>query len=534
MGARSPITLGQLFDRLGFTLLSVSGQAYDPHVAVEGLAIPDSLDPQPVPPASLVLGVGLPDGEHAARFIRECGTANATGVVLRESLLADPDVAAAITDSGVPVFGLVGGASWVQVASILESALRFSDGRVENPEMFGDAETDLFSLANSIAELMEGPVTIEDSSSRIIAFSADQYQADDARKESVLGHKVPESYNRSLRERGIFQKVYASSWPVYIEPLGPDVRARVAMRLQVGGEILGSIWIVVDHPQSDQRLQGLVEAANVVALTMLRARIANDSATRLRSALVASLIEGGSSARVAASKAGLATGPSCVIALGLRAASDSVLASDLSIHRLAKTFDLYLRAAYPNAQAALLGETIYTVLPLGQLRKEEIALQCANGFVTRLRRPSDVVAGIGLPVEDVSQLSTSRREADMTLRVLRSREYQDGTPLVANISDVQVESLLLRMADSLKDSNESLSGPLRVLHQHDTIHKSELVATLEAWLNFFGDVAKAAISLNIHKNTFRYRLRRVSEIAGVDLSDPAERFGLMLQLRLFS
>jgi DNA-binding PucR family transcriptional regulator len=209
-------------------------------------------------------------------------------------------------------------------------------------------------------------------------------------------------------------------------------------------------------------------------------------------------------------------------------------ASDLSIHRLAKTFDLYLRAAYPDAQAALLGETIYTVLPLAQTRKKEIALQCANGFVTRLRRPSDVVAGIGLFVGDISQLSTSRREADMTLRVLRSREYQDGTPLVANISDVQVESLLLRMADSLKHSNESLSGPLHVLHEHDMIHKSELVATLEAWLNFFGDVAKAANALNIHKNTFRYRLRRVSEIAEVDLSDPAERFGLMLQLRLFS
>jgi DNA-binding PucR family transcriptional regulator len=37
----------------------------------------------------------------------------------------------------------------------------------------------------------------------------------------------------------------------------------------------------------------------------------------------------------------------------------------------------------------------------------------------------------------------------------------------------------------------------------------------------------------VHANTFRYRLKRLVEIGGLDLDDPDERLGVMLQMRLF-
>jgi len=36
----------------------------------------------------------------------------------------------------------------------------------------------------------------------------------------------------------------------------------------------------------------------------------------------------------------------------------------------------------------------------------------------------------------------------------------------------------------------------------------------------------------VHPNTFRYRLRRLAEIGGIDLNDPEARFAAMLELRL--
>ncbi|MFD5389190.1 helix-turn-helix domain-containing protein [Streptomyces sp. NPDC127074] len=44
--------------------------------------------------------------------------------------------------------------------------------------------------------------------------------------------------------------------------------------------------------------------------------------------------------------------------------------------------------------------------------------------------------------------------------------------------------------------------------------------------------ACAWTSLDVHPNTFRYRLRRAAEITGIDLNDPEKRFAAMLELRI--
>ena len=58
------------------------------------------------------------------------------------------------------------------------------------------------------------------------------------------------------------------------------------------------------------------------------------------------------------------------------------------------------------------------------------------------------------------------------------------------------------------------------------------VATLGAFLDRFGDVIAASADLGVHPNTFRYRLRRALDTAGIDIDDPVERLMAHLQLRL--
>jgi DNA-binding PucR family transcriptional regulator len=38
--------------------------------------------------------------------------------------------------------------------------------------------------------------------------------------------------------------------------------------------------------------------------------------------------------------------------------------------------------------------------------------------------------------------------------------------------------------------------------------------------------------VHVHPNTFRYRLRRITEVGGIDLDDADSRFAAMLELRL--
>ncbi|PLS31762.1 PucR family transcriptional regulator [Bifidobacterium margollesii] len=57
------------------------------------------------------------------------------------------------------------------------------------------------------------------------------------------------------------------------------------------------------------------------------------------------------------------------------------------------------------------------------------------------------------------------------------------------------------------------------MYQYDVNKHTEYIATLAAHLRFPGNAAKAAASLNVHRNTYFYRLRKLQEIFHIDLGD---------------
>ena len=75
-------------------------------------------------------------------------------------------------------------------------------------------------------------------------------------------------------------------------------------------------------------------------------------------------------------------------------------------------------------------------------------------------------------------------------------------------------------------AHESLN-PLRAF---DAAHGSELVATLESYLNNNGSVAAVAEELSLHRNTVRYRLAQITELTGYDPAQTQDRVQLWLAL----
>ncbi|MCA1672409.1 MAG: helix-turn-helix domain-containing protein [Actinobacteria bacterium] len=78
----------------------------------------------------------------------------------------------------------------------------------------------------------------------------------------------------------------------------------------------------------------------------------------------------------------------------------------------------------------------------------------------------------------------------------------------------------------------SLKGSVQELAEHDEQKNTAYLETLRAYLDAFGDIPTAAASVNVHPNTFRYRLRRLLELFSLDISDPDQRLVIELQLRL--
>jgi DNA-binding PucR family transcriptional regulator len=161
---------------------------------------------------------------------------------------------------------------------------------------------------------------------------------------------------------------------------------------------------------------------------------------------------------------------------------------------------------------------------------ERRAVRIATDFLERVGDRTRAVVGVGPVAGDTGGLAGARASADRALRVLRTGT--GGGRRVARLTDVHVEALLLELRDLVAARGDRPTGPVARLFAYDERHNAKLVETLRAWLDAFGDVPAASAAVHVHPNTFRYRLRRLAEVGGIDLTDPAARFAAMLQLRV--
>nr|WP_239028593.1 helix-turn-helix domain-containing protein [Pseudonocardia acidicola] len=66
----------------------------------------------------------------------------------------------------------------------------------------------------------------------------------------------------------------------------------------------------------------------------------------------------------------------------------------------------------------------------------------------------------------------------------------------------------------------------------DNEHGRQLVATLRAYLENWGDYRLTARTLGIHTSTVRYRVQTIREALVVDLAEGDARFNLQAAIRL--
>jgi purine catabolism regulator len=129
--------------------------------------------------------------------------------------------------------------------------------------------------------------------------------------------------------------------------------------------------------------------------------------------------------------------------------------------------------------------------------------------------------GVGSPGET----GRSLREARYALQVCRLEGWD-----AAGFEDLGTYRLLLSMAepDALRAFADSLLSPLDA---YDRDHGGELQASLRAFLQHNARWETAAAELYVHRHTLRYRMRKVEELTGRDLTSSFDRMEFWLALR---
>ncbi|MBA8825778.1 DNA-binding PucR family transcriptional regulator [Saccharopolyspora lacisalsi] len=530
------VPLRQLLIAVGEPLVDVLAAPRGFDVEVRDIVIVDPEEDSGAGIGDLVLVIGA-RGRSAARLVRAAAREGAAAVAVKVE--ADQDARAlreTAVDGGIALLGVRPEVRWEQLESLARSTV--DNARLTSEADVGEAQGDLFALAQTVASMTEGIVSIEDTANRVLAYSRSDDEVDELRRLSILGRRGPESYLAMLRQWGVYQRLRSGEEVVRIDER-PDmgIRRRMAVGIHAGSQPLGTIWVQEGTgPLTERSEQALLGAARVAALHLIRQRTEATAAPRFRENLLTGLLDSRIDADSVADNIGAdATKPSVVVVLTLRphdqsAASDR---SEIELQRAEMTSLISVHAAAYRRSALVttIGSRVYVLLPdLPERSAESAVLGLTQEIVTAATNQlrARVQAGIGSVASGLGEVVVSRTDAD---RILDAMAH-DVDSSVATIADVRSQVLVSEVLTLLRDSERVRDPRLAALSRHDADHGSELGRSLLAYLEAFGDVRGASETLHVHPNTLRYRIRRAGEITGIDLGRSSERLCTHLQLLL--
>ena len=368
----------------------------------------------------------------------------------------------------------------------------------------------LQEIVDALSLSLGRPVLIDDAELRPLAYSSQFGELDDVRTASILGRHSPDDARVALFDEGI----RTAAGPVHI-PARPDIgmRARVCVPLVGGGRRLGYLWLFEDPPVAEAELRLARAAAAEAAALVGPDADAQLLRRRHEQQLVVALLSG--EARAGRDRGDDARGRALpAAAAGVRVGRGAGGAGGGRVER---------RGAGPAARAAG-GQA-------GDLRRARRAAGLPGGRARAGRQRGDggardaqrAVARWWVrarPSTICTRLPTSYRRALAALRVAARSE--SGT---ASWDLLGVERVVTALPDA---ALEDLPDGLRRLLAGD----QALVRTLEAYLDHAGDVKRTAAALSLHRGGLYYRLRRIEEVADVNLHDGEDRLLCHLALRL--
>jgi len=523
------VTLRQVLDNLGPGIAQVIVAPAGLEVPVGEPVIHDPVDLADFEADAIVLAVGTrPDTTEARELITRAGKCDA-GLVVFKMYGRRCDWIAAAEETGIALASVADEMSWSSLHSLLALAVPSWRRAAGLPGIASVPLGDLFALANAVAAMVGGAVTIEDPRARVLAYSNLEGQVIDApRQETILGRQVPDTPG----VRALYKELWASDGVIRADHIeGLDILPRLAVAVRVGGETIGSIWVVEGETSLGTDAEAaLGEAARVAALHMIHVRASKDIDRRVRGELLRALLEGRDEPGSAAGRLGL--DPATGVAVMAFEFSDEAEAQDeVRRERLVDLVAMYSEAFRLGAVCVALGRRVYAVLPLARDIPEARMRTLANEILKHAESTShaSLRAAVSLRAQSVTEIPSARLEIDRILRVLSLSASHRG---VAAIEDVQSKAILLELSDLASQHTDIVKGSVQQLAVHDREKGTQYLPTLRAYLEAFGDIPTAAESLGIHANTFRYRLRRVIELFELDLDDHDERLVLDLQLRL--
>jgi DNA-binding PucR family transcriptional regulator len=353
-------------------------------------------------------------------------------------------------------------------------------------------------IARAVHELTGLPVAIEDRYGNLHAWAGpsrpDPYPKDPpARREALL--RRAQAAARPIREGG---NLVALAHPQ--------------------GDVLGVICLVdPGGTAGEHEIMALEYGATILAMELARVRSLAESELRIRRDLVDELLTG--------TEEESALARATALGYDLQRPHRVVVVEGHGRERGNDTlFQAVRRAAREEPAGSLLVARGTQVVLLADREADWESLRLAV-----IRELGDGAAriAVGEQCSSVADFPRSFRQARLAMHLLQTAEWEDRA---VRFEDLGVYRLLIGN-DTLDEVERFVQQWIGPLLAYDRQRGADLVRTLGHYLDRGGNYEATAAALIVHRNTLKYRLQRIRQITGHDLSDPETCFNLKLATR---
>jgi purine catabolism regulator len=380
---------------------------------------------------------------------------------------------------------------------------------------------DLPALARSLAAMLARPVAITGAEGQPLA-----------RGGATAGFDT-EAYEAVQRHLASPEVAAAESDGPRLLPYGEFTLAPIESNRETCGYIVTPAGAASLTAAEQLTLQHAVTAA---ALCLLQRRAAEETALRLRDDFVWSL----AASYIASPADAFARGRLLGYDLSRRYAGiygriesiEGVAGQDPCSRSRQRILDALEAVAAHQRRAVLatvIGEVVMGFVEVH--RSTESLERLVERVAARLENePAMVISwGVGAVHDGFANFRATYREARAACQIGASVR---GVGSVTHVSQTGAYRVLFGIGAD-PESRRFWEGYLGEVIDYDEQKGIDLLGTLEIYLATQGNVSETARQLGLHRQSLLYRLQRIEELTGGDLSQAQHRFALELSLHLY-
>lgn len=457
----------------------------------------------------------------AARLMESLAASTIPGVVVADVPDSfDLDSAQTWTEAtGIVIWCRAEGRPWIE---ILDRARAVVEAEKTSSDVIVSAVTmgDVPRLAEALADFLGGAVIIEDAALSVLGYSVDVPGHDIGRDTAILSRSMPVEWVEHLQASGILDRLRGCDEAIELRGGPFQERQRLIAPIMLDGRFGGVIWLAQNESElPDDAAHRLRVAAESTAPHLRRLAEFDAHEKAMKEVRVRSLLSGEVVSRADVEELGISL-PAQLVLVAMRL-SDGGPLDDHEKQQLQNAATLSCRTARAESVVVAIGDAVYCLVSAGSDHARESLSRSLHAACSRTLH-SRLHLAASEQTDTMESLPRLRRQVDMILESL-GRHAADESRVLAG--EEAAPTLLL---DEFAETARRVAPVVRYikierLRDHDRTHGTEYEATLGAYLDANGQVPRAAGELNVHPTTFRYRLRRITELFGIDIDSPEER-----------